>query len=505
MLTFSDQQIITGIALLTSGFSQLRSGLAVYYWQLTVDLAWFSSITHLTTLTCLRYYFQERQGLKVLRLMCIAVTAGMLGCALASTGSLGAYYFTPDYPAWCLFHRKLLMTASDEELSGPAPAWYYNTYYVALVLLFLFVSYGARVIQLFPFGLDKLLRNSRTRLRTLMQSRLLKYKESASGNSFGTYWALVYTLTLSMYCILKAAADIYSSMLWEVCSALQIPLHDTHTDYLNHKITWLAVALIWGSIRIVMDRNVNFDGHHGQRPDPGSISGQDVSSAVSEDDVWGFGQVVAVALLLAPLFSFFETIYGRCGASSSATCVWTSGNHTKNLSPIESVIMEKTKYERLPSSGPPDLESPDPVASPGLSDAEPWTDLYEYAWFRSLIWLIYLQSLGIAASILSLCALQDDSYNLGKNIAVTIIVYLFWIGFDLAMLLLFTVVSLSLCHSKDTSGLRWTWRAKLRANRRRSKWIRSTQRIVLNVSILVLTTASGFFGWVILVFGVMAL
>ena len=315
MLTFSDQQIITGIALLTSGYSQLRSGLAVYYWQLTVDLAWFSSITHLTTLTCLRYYFQQRQGLKFLRLICMAITAGMLGCALASTGSLGAGNFTPDYPAWCLFHGKLLMTASDKDIPGPAPARYYNTYYVALVLLFLFVSYSARVIQLYPFGLDKLLRNSRTRLSTFMQNLLLKYKERASGNSFGTYWALVYTLTLAVYCILKAAADLYSSMLWEVCSALQIPLHDDHTDYLNNKITWLATALLWGSIRIIADRNVNFDVTYEQRPDPGSISGQDVRNAVLEDDIWGFGQVVAVALLLAPLFSFYEIIYGKCERS----------------------------------------------------------------------------------------------------------------------------------------------------------------------------------------------
>ena len=502
MLTFSDQQIITSIALLISGYSQLRSGLAVYYWQLTVDLAWFSSITHLTTLTTLRYYFRERQGLKFLRLICMAITAGMLGCALASTGSLGAYKFTPDYPAWCLFHRKLLKTASDKDSSGAALAWHYDAYYVAIVLLFLFVSYSSRVIQLYPSGLNKLLLNGRTRLSTLMQSRLLKYKERASGKPFGTYWALVYTLTLAMYCIFKAAADLYSSMLWEVCSALQIPLHDTHTDYLNHKITWLAMGLMWGSIRIFMDRNINSDGLVGQHPDPGSKSGQDVSSAVLEDDHWGFGQVVAVALLLAPLLSFFETMYGKCERSSNAICISIRGNHTKNLSPIESVIMDKESYGQSPTSAPTSLKSPDPVASRGFSDAEPWTDLHEYAWFHSLVWLIYLQSLGIAANIFAVYAFQDESYNIGNYIGTAIIVYSFWIGFDLVMLLLFTVLSLLLCHAKDTSELRWTWRAKLRANRRRSKRIRLIERLSLNGLLSVLTTASGLFGWLVL-FGIM--
>ena len=314
VLTFSDQQVITSIAILISGYSQLRGGLAVYYWQLTVDLAWFSSVTHLTTLTCLRYYFRERQGLKIIRLICMVVTAGMLGCALASTGYLGDIQFTYDYPAWCLFHQDLMKTAIDQDNGEEHWSRYYNTAYVTLVLVFLLVSYCARIIQLFPSGLDKMRKNGLARLSTFAQTRLLNYKDKALGNKFRTYWASVYTLTLAIYCVLKAALDLYSSMLWEVCSAPQIILDDSFTDYLNHKITWLTAALAWGSMRIILDRDVNFDN---QALDPGSYNTQDVrttqdvTSAVLEDDVWGFGQVVAVALLAAPLFFFIENIYGK--------------------------------------------------------------------------------------------------------------------------------------------------------------------------------------------------
>ena len=233
VLTYSDQQIITGMAIMISGYSQLRGGLAVYYWQLTVDLAWFSSITHLTTLTCLRYYFQERRGLKLLRLICMAVTAGMLSFAVASTGYLGGKNFSYDYPAWCLFHPKLLRTATgkgDGHPEGDDWTGYYDTDYVALVLIFLCVSYGARVVQLFPSGMDRLRETFHARLSTFAQGRLLKYKTRALGTNFRTFWASVYTLTLAIYCIFKAAVDLYSSMLWEVCSALRNTLHDTHTD-----------------------------------------------------------------------------------------------------------------------------------------------------------------------------------------------------------------------------------------------------------------------------------
>ena len=313
MLTFSDQQIITGIALLISGYSQLRDGLAVYYWQLTVDLAWFSSITHLTTLTCLRYYFQERRGLKFVRLIFMAVIVGMLSCALATTGYLGNNDYSFDYPAWCLFHKRLLTSTNSDDESP-----YYNTDYVVLTLLFLCVSYGARVIQLFPSGLDELNKNGRALLSKFAQDRLVALKTRALGSFCRTYWASVYILTLAFYCIFKAAADLYSSMLWEVCSALQLPLDDTHTDYSNHKITWLAMALAWGSLRIFTDRGI--DDFINQNQDPGS-SGEDITNAISEDDVWGFGQVVAVVLFLAPLFSFIETIYGKCEQSSNVTCV----------------------------------------------------------------------------------------------------------------------------------------------------------------------------------------
>ena len=243
VLTFSDQQVITGIAILISGYSQLRVGLAVYYWQLVVDLAWFSSVTHLTTLTCLRYYFRERRGLKILRLICMAVMAGMLSCALATTGYLGDNDFTYDYPAWCLFHRtQLKMATGGHVVNGTyhlvGDEWgqyhYYNSAYVVLVLPFLLVSYGTRIIQLFPFesdgltstldGLpskpDGLRKKVHNWLSVLVQSWLLKHKNKALDQSSANYWALVYTLSMAFYCIFRAAVDLYSSMLWEVCSPL---------------------------------------------------------------------------------------------------------------------------------------------------------------------------------------------------------------------------------------------------------------------------------------------
>ena len=278
-------------------------------------------------------------------------------------------------------------------------------------------------------------------------------------------------------------------------------MDDTYTDYLDPKITWLATALAWGTIRIIMDRNVNFDF---QGSDPGPISdpipkldpdlSRDVKSAVLEDDVWGYGQVVTVALLLVPLFSFSESIYGKCEQSPNATYVWTIEKHTKRLSSAESVILDRKNSGRLPASA-----STHPESNPGSSSVEPWTNLYDCEWFRSLVWLIYLPSLATAANILWIFPFGGGSYDLKENIPYFIRSYAAWFGFDFAVLFLFTITSLSLCHAQDNSDFRWTWRATTRSNGDRSKLIR---RILLNISLLILTASSASFGWAVSSLGI---
>ncbi|KAF2213928.1 hypothetical protein CERZMDRAFT_38059, partial [Cercospora zeae-maydis SCOH1-5] len=55
ILTLSDQQIVTGIAILGAGFNGLRDGsISVYHFQVVIYLAWMSSSVHLSALTILR-------------------------------------------------------------------------------------------------------------------------------------------------------------------------------------------------------------------------------------------------------------------------------------------------------------------------------------------------------------------------------------------------------------------------------------------------------------------
>ena len=86
MLTMSDFQLITGLSILISGFTQLDTGISAYHWQRLVQLAWFSSITHLCTLTALRSYFRHHIIGYFWRLPGMIILILMLIVALIPTG-----------------------------------------------------------------------------------------------------------------------------------------------------------------------------------------------------------------------------------------------------------------------------------------------------------------------------------------------------------------------------------------------------------------------------------
>ena len=211
VLTFSDLQVMTGIAILISAYSQISCGLQYYHWQIAVDLALFSSITHLTTLTCLRRYFQKRRALRVWRLVCMAIIGVLLSVALGSTGYPIYDYFGNGsswegaIPAWCLFQGFGPEDGSAE----------YDWLYTVILLGYLTVSYINRAIHLFPKSTSKARRSFRRLLSEVCIRWLTSLRDRAL-ISRSLFWIFMHNVLLSFYCVLKATADLCGSMLFEV-------------------------------------------------------------------------------------------------------------------------------------------------------------------------------------------------------------------------------------------------------------------------------------------------
>lgn len=228
VLAFSDLQIITSISLAVSGYSQLRCQLAIYDAQMIVDLVWFSSITHLATLTSLRRYFRRRPGLRLWRMICMAITAGMLSYALIFTGfepilspALGsAYPNILGYPAWCYLHpRELELAVEAYSQAGDTGYVLYNSPYIALIMTFLVVSYVTRTIRLFPVASDKIQTVFRTKPSVALKNKLACLKQQvdcAKTASSRRLRKLSYKSLLSVYCLFEATFDVYMSLSWEV-------------------------------------------------------------------------------------------------------------------------------------------------------------------------------------------------------------------------------------------------------------------------------------------------
>ena len=233
VLMFSDQQLVTGIALLISGYAQLRCGLSVYHWQMIVYLSWFSSLTHLTTLTVLRQYFRENPVPRLWRAILMLLMVTMLMIALLPSGDIewlgGAtsseLVLLPSgealqlvgipleagLPALCYFRR--LVARSPEEQFEFDP---YQTLSMLISVMVLFSGYLTRLIKLSNKATAFTKFWIRTKPGRLLKNTLNDSIQRARRPNANKYWRLKHLILETAYVLLRACFDIYESTLWEV-------------------------------------------------------------------------------------------------------------------------------------------------------------------------------------------------------------------------------------------------------------------------------------------------
>ena len=209
VLLYSDSQVLTGIAILLCTYSQLQHGISMYHWQTAVKLAWFSSVTHLTTLTSLRAYFRDRPVMAFWRVVFMGVTLLLLMTALIPTGYTSDFPGYNDIPAACLYSK------------GPSLG-YFNGPLIAFSLIFLLTSYVTRVVKLFtPLSnlAHKWLRVAPGNLLKKFYILTKKQRDNDASRVLEKItWASLQWFSILAYVFFKAIYDIGESMLWEVCT-----------------------------------------------------------------------------------------------------------------------------------------------------------------------------------------------------------------------------------------------------------------------------------------------
>ena len=101
VLNISDQQLLTGTAVLIASF-WTHCSISVYHFTLASDLAWFSANVHLTTLPLLANLLEKRPVLRNWRVFMMACLAVMLATSSVMQGHWN-WYESWAYNAQCLF------------------------------------------------------------------------------------------------------------------------------------------------------------------------------------------------------------------------------------------------------------------------------------------------------------------------------------------------------------------------------------------------------------------
>ena len=219
VLMFSDQQIVTGIALLASGYSQLSIGLDAYHWQLLVYLAWFSSFTHLTTLTVLRNYFQDHPATRLWRIVLMIVTASLLGIALLPTGNQWWLINKPNapntlgVPVLCFFQAR---NFNKQALPMSATKLATQPFSMMTSNLVLFFGYVTRMVKLWPGALDFTRFWLRTKPGNAIRWALSASYHRSKQPKANIYWKLQRMVFEVIYIVTLAHLVNWDSMLWEV-------------------------------------------------------------------------------------------------------------------------------------------------------------------------------------------------------------------------------------------------------------------------------------------------
>lgn len=241
MLTMSDLQLLTGLSILISGYTQLRCGLSAYHWQKIVNLAWFTSTTHLSCLTFLRNYLSQRKAQRIWRVLAMGTLVLLLLVAIVRTRYFIFEYRDPPCPnvlrptpsdyAICYFTHAGLppadMTSPSLERQRFEEACFDRRHdlldtklqYVVISVVLLGLGMLVRILRLHegPSELFLCVRGYISQRENKLLDRLRAWCDTASALP-GLRYSLCYRPVLALAINLRSLLDFALSIAFEVSS-----------------------------------------------------------------------------------------------------------------------------------------------------------------------------------------------------------------------------------------------------------------------------------------------
>ena len=297
ILVLSDQQIVTGIAIMAAGFVGLRSGETnVYHYQIVLYLAWLASSVHLSALTFLRPFLASHPAVRAWRLVGMVVLFFMLIVGLVPTVSYDwgiinisnpsdATIEIDDQTGWGIPARCFWARTYGDGVNDDAPIGY----------VLLVISYVWKVGDMFG--------STRKVFASGLRGPLERWIENVLSIAARRYLRTRQKRYLWLFRLLLVPFIPFITLM-EFLSSLSASL-------------WLSLwGLVFGTIQVVVPRQQNY-----------------VQTAHKESE-WGFGQLIPMIMLIQPLGALTEHM-------------WVRDSHAEQKHPIDksATAQETTKEE----------------------------------------------------------------------------------------------------------------------------------------------------------------
>lgn len=206
VVLLSDQQLVTGVAILISGFSQIKCSLSLFHWTIIISLAWFSAVTHMSALTFLQTYVPEYQSILHLRLPLIFVLVILLVVAMYPFANVDCAL---NGPVLCCFNipKHSHLSDTSDYVGGMVIS--------QAVLLFMLLT---RIIKSYECSSAFVRQYLRTKPGGYWETivRTFHQKARQSTGCIQGFFVLLHVLALACLTTVRVIADFLTSLLCDV-------------------------------------------------------------------------------------------------------------------------------------------------------------------------------------------------------------------------------------------------------------------------------------------------
>ena len=265
VLSLSDQQLLTGFAVLIAGF-WTHCSISVYHFALVSDLAWFSANVHLVTLSVLGTYLSQRPVVRNLRVVLMITLALLLTACTVMQGHYKWYDSWP-YDAQCLFDDLVGNIASTPR------------YWMIVDLVLICIDYPLHIITLFEKPtefFEHWLQTKPVAAKDQAIRHLAKAHRRSDKSFKGSIRCFTYTLLIV---IVRGVSWTYFAL----------------TALIDSKICDLILNTFWfayGLKGIIGDRKIP------------------TSDMIGDENAMTFGQIIPILLLSSFVLIFLEAYSG---------------------------------------------------------------------------------------------------------------------------------------------------------------------------------------------------